>query len=71
VSPEFERLAEELGVAPPQEFAALSSAELTRLADLLGEAREQQATALSESLEAGLGFIPRVARGAVKRVLFG
>lgn len=71
MSTALERLARELGVSPPPEFAALSPAELTKLADLLAQAREQQSAALQDALEGGLGYLPRLVRGTVKRVLFG
>ena len=71
MSAAFERLARELGASPPPEFADLSAAELTKVADLLRQAREQQSAALQEALEGGLRFLPRLVRGAVKRVVFG
>ena len=71
MSAAFDRLARELGASPPSGFDDLSAAELTKLGDLLQQAREQQSAALQEALEGGLRFLPRLVRGAVKRVLFG
>lgn len=67
----FDELARELGASPPSEFARLGEPELERLVVLLHSAREQQSRALLEAMDNGLGFVPRMLRGAVKRALFG
>jgi hypothetical protein len=64
-------LAVELGSAAPREFERLDEAELKRLVGLLRDAREQQTAALLKAIDDGLSFIPRLARGAVRRALFG
>ena len=71
MSEPLDELARELGAIPPEPFARLDAAELGRLAELLHAAREQQSRALRAAMDDGLGFVPRVARGAVKRALFG
>lgn len=61
----------ELGAPPPVELASLDPDQIERLTALLAASRKQQRRALAEALDQGLGFVPRVARGAVKRALFG
>lgn len=64
-------LRSELGADPPPAIAALAEAELRVLTDALKAAREHQDAALAAALEDGLGFVPRLLRGSVKKVLFG
>ncbi len=66
----LDELAEELGAPPPAEFEQLSDDDVRRLTALLAGAREHQSRALVEAIDQGLEFIPRLARGAVKRALF-
>jgi hypothetical protein len=67
----FEALAQELGAAPPPEFERLDPCDLRRLCGLLGGRGEQQSRDLRDAIDDGLGFVPRLARGAAKRALFG
>jgi hypothetical protein len=67
----FEALAQELGAAPPPEFERLDPGDLRRLRELLAGRREQQSRDLRDAIDDGLGFVPRLARGAAKRALFG
>jgi hypothetical protein len=67
----LEELARELGAPPPPEFERLDDDELRQLRELLAATREHQSEALLAAIDSGLGFVPRLARGAVKRVLFG
>ncbi len=64
-------LARELGTPPPPAFATLDPAQAQALAAALKAAREHQQDALAQAAESGVGFIPRLLRGAVKKVLFG
>jgi hypothetical protein len=64
-----DRLTDELGAELPASVAALPEADLARLADLLGTARRDQSAALAEATEKGLGFVPRLLRGPVTKVL--
>jgi hypothetical protein len=67
-----DRLARELGAAPPPGLiAALGDDELERLAGLIAVAREEQAAELERAMDAALGYVPRLARGTVRRLLFG
>jgi hypothetical protein len=63
-------LRHELGGEPPPAIAALDDAQLEVLTTALRAARIHQAQALEAATESGLGFIPRLLRGAVKKVLF-
>ena len=66
-----ERLAEEHGGDLPPGLARLAEPDATHLADAIAAARKRQRVALAQASEAGLAFVPRVLRGAVKKVLFG
>lgn len=65
-----EELQEQLGAELPPAVAALPAADLGVLTELLATARREQAAALGEATEKGLGFIPRLLRGPVQKVLF-
>jgi hypothetical protein len=62
-------LRRELRAEIPPAIAALSDAEQARLAELLRAARERQRAALERALDDGLGFVPRMLRGPVKKAL--
>ena len=64
-------LRRELGGDPPPAIAALDDVQLELLAVVLKAAREHQAEALAAATESGLGFVPRLLRGPVKKLLFG
>jgi hypothetical protein len=67
-----ESLAEHLGGPPPPGLiAALDDDEIERLAGLLAAAREEQAAELDRAMDDALGYVPRLARGTVRRLLFG
>ena len=66
-----ERLETEYGDQLPAGLAALTDAQQAQLADAIAATRTRQAEALAEATDNGLDFIPRMMRGAVKRVLFG
>lgn len=64
-----ERLRAELGADPPPSVAALPAETQAALADALATARREQVRALVAATDAGLGFLPRLLRGPVQRVL--
>ena len=61
----------ELGADPPPAVAALAPEHVEALANALAGARAHQADALADAMDSGLGFVPRLLRGAVKKALFG
>lgn len=63
-------LAHALGAEPPAALAALDDARQQQLAEALVAAQERQAAAIDAAAERGLGFVPRLLRGPVKRMLF-
>jgi hypothetical protein len=69
MTPREDQLRHELGATLPPSVAALSDADRARLAELLATARQRQARALAQAVDEGLGFVPRLARIAVKRAL--
>jgi hypothetical protein len=69
MSPTTRSLSRELGAEAPEAVRTLSDADQERLAELLGAARRRQGQALSHAIDDGLGFVPRLARVAVKRML--
>ncbi len=64
-------LEDELGAVVPDGIAALAGHELLALADLLRDARRRQARELDDGVEGSLEIVPRLARGPVRRILFG
>lgn len=67
----FEALRHELRAEPPAGFAALDPAALAELTRMLRDARHAELAAMEAAADKGLAFIPRLLRGAVKKVLFG
>jgi hypothetical protein len=63
-------LRQELRADPPLAFSALADADADRLAAMLRDAREQQHRALAQAIDDGLGFVPRLLRGAVRKASF-
>lgn len=53
----------------PPSFRSLEEADLQRLTTLLRDARREQRAALQDALDAAFGFVPRVLRGPIKRIL--
>ena len=66
-----DQLRDELGAEPSKGLKELDPAEQERLAELLAVARRRQRQELEAAIDQGLGFVPRLARGAVKKALFG
>jgi len=64
-------LESELGGRAPDGLKALSDADLRAFADVLHEARRRQSAALESAVEEALEIVPRMARGTVRKALFG
>lgn len=64
-------LREELGAEAAKVLESLSDADAERFARLLAEARERERKELRDAAESSLGFVPRFARGTVKKIVFG
>lgn len=64
-------LERELGAAAPDGFAALDDDELDALAVALRDAKRRQARDLEHGMEEALEIVPRLARGPVRKILFG
>ena len=65
-------LAQELGAeVPPGLAASISEADLDRLAAAVAAARERQAAELRAAMGRSLDHVPRLARGPIKKILFG
>jgi hypothetical protein len=64
-------LRQELGDEAAKALTPLSDADAERFATLLAEAREREAAALRDAAEASLSFVPRFARGTIKKLVFG
>lgn len=66
----LQRLGQELGGNAPAALAALSEQELTVLADAVARLKTRQQQDLGKALEAALGHVPALLRGAVRKILF-
>jgi hypothetical protein len=62
-------LRKELGGELPEGLAALDGEELRDLADALRDARKRQSEALADATREVLGYVPRLLRGPVRKVL--
>ncbi|HVS29697.1 MAG TPA: hypothetical protein VHE14_09100 [Solirubrobacteraceae bacterium] len=69
--PPLDELGREFGTDLPPSIAGLDAAHRDTLARALRAAREHQAVALETAIDSGLGFVPRLLRGVVRKVLFG
>jgi len=65
----LQALQEELGTVPPDDLAVLSDGHLRALATAVREARERQSAALDDATESALGYVPRLLRAPVRRIL--
>lgn len=61
----------ELGGPPPEGLQALSDDQLRAFTDLLCDAKRRQSGALEAAVEESLEIVPRMARGPVRKMLFG
>lgn len=59
-----------LGGEPPTELASLDKASQRELGALIADSRARQQKQLQKALENALGYLPRLLRGPVRRVLF-
>ncbi len=64
-------LAAELGGRVPDGLGTLTDEEVTDLANRLQDTKQGQSKALESAIEEALGIVPRLARGTVRKVLFG
>ncbi len=64
-------LEDELGERIPDGLSTLTDEELTHLAGLLHDTKQRQSEALDAAIEEALGIVPRLARGTVRKALFG
>ncbi len=64
-------LESELGAAPPDGLERLTDAQLCAFTDLLRDAKRRQSAALESAVEESLEIVPRLARGSVRKILFG
>jgi hypothetical protein len=64
-------LESELGGRAPDGLEALGEAQLRAFTDLLREAKRRQSEALQAATEEALEIVPRMARGPVRKILFG
>jgi hypothetical protein len=71
VSDPLADLRQEIRAVPPPAIAALDQRDLEVLRAAVANARAVQNDALRKAVDDGLGFLPRVLRGAVKRALLG
>lgn len=63
-------LARVLDADPPEGLEILDAAALQELAELIGHARDRQQQQMRQALEDALSYVPAVARGTVRRILF-
>ncbi|KAA1421595.1 hypothetical protein F0U44_04760 [Nocardioides humilatus] len=70
MSESADTLAQEYGGPLPPGLAALTTEQRQLLADAIAAARVRQAEALEAATENGLGFVPKLLRPAIKKVLF-
>ena len=64
-------LQDELGARAPDGLRALSDADLRAFTALLHDAKVRQSEALEAAIEQSLEIVPRMARGPVRKILFG
>lgn len=67
----LEDLKREIRADPPPAIAGLAPGQLEILSAAVASARAAQRDALQNAVDHGLGFLPRIMRGAVKRALTG
>ncbi len=59
----------ELGSAVPAGFSRLSGEQLDDLASAVREARRRQAREIDAAAERALGFVPRLLRGPIRKIV--
>lgn len=65
----LEALGKELGSAPPETLATLSSDQLNDLAGAVRHARQRQAHELAAAGDAAFGHVPRLLRAPIRKIL--
>lgn len=65
-----DRLSAALGGKLPAGAEALTAEELADLADAIEAAQKRQSEALTQAAEDALGFVPRLLRGTVRKIVF-
>lgn len=68
--PGLDALRRLLGSEPAAGLSALDEAALERLVALLRDSRQRQRQQLHAALERALAYVPALARGPVRRILF-
>jgi hypothetical protein len=61
----------ELGGPAPDGLRALTDAQLSAITEVLAEAKRRQSGALESAVRESLEIVPRMARGPVRKILFG
>ncbi len=69
MSEEWGRLQAQLRAEPPAGMRALSGDQMRHLADAIAAARHRQAEALNRAGEEAFGYVPRLLRGPIRRIL--
>jgi hypothetical protein len=64
-------LKSELGGKVPHGMDGLTEADMAAFAGILHDAKARQSRALEEAVDDALEIVPRLLRGAVRRILFG
>ena len=65
----FERLRGQLGGTLPEGLRTLEKGQLEHLEQAVRAARHRQAQALAEAGDRALGFVPRLLRGPIRRIM--
>ena len=62
-------LREQLRAEPPEALRALPGEHLRHLADAISTARRRQAEALHQAGDQAFGYVPRLLRGPIRKIL--
>jgi hypothetical protein len=65
----LERLRAQLGGTLPEGLRTLEKRQLEHLDEIVRAARRRQAQALAEAGDRALGFVPRLLRGPIRRIM--
>ena len=68
--PAYAALEQALSAEPPSGLEGLDEDKLMQLAELITHARDRQQQHMRQALEDALSYVPGLARGAVRKVLF-
>jgi hypothetical protein len=64
-------LKSELGGKTPHGMDLLAEADMAAFAGVLHDAKRRQSQALQDAVDQALEIVPRLLRGAIRRILFG